>query len=199
MTLFLNGQGNSVETSGNIDCGAQVFCQRLGVNSNLTVRGGSNSSGLFTSLPSTVDGNNVLAGNTCIVGSSSVRCVVGGTVGDVPSGDSSRLFVRGAMTASNGIRANTNMPFVSAIGVFDHLVGSSSSQAKVQTVTLPWTLPNNNYRVSITYFSGTDSDLFIGKVRDLTTTNFTLVTTRVDAASGWSDTNVFANMLLMGV
>jgi hypothetical protein len=181
-----------VKITGDIDCDNEVFCQTLGVNQTLTVKGASNNDGVFTTFPSTVDGNNLITGNTNIAVGSGAVCSVGGLR---PTSTDSRLFVYNGCTVQDFVRFGEGFEVCRRLFTISVSVGSSGTATKNVSVSISPSVPFNNYRAFVSYESGTDSDTFVGKVKDKTTSSFTLITRRVDSASGWGDT-VLAYVLI---
>jgi hypothetical protein len=192
--------GNMAVT-GSLTALDSLECPTLTVTSNILVLGASNSGGVgFTEFPSSLNRTNVLAGNTSILGNN-VLCVIGG-VTTVPPPTGSTLYVKGSVTASNGLRVGDNMPLLKTLTIITEVVGSVFfDMYKTQSVTLSVPLPGAGYQGFVTYTAANDSESFVGRIRNRTTTSFTLVTRRVDTASnvGWGDTTLTAHILLVGV
>lgn len=190
----------TVDTSGNLEVAGEVYGSIVGATSYLTAPGGTSSGGLYTALPSPVDGANFIPGDTAI-GRGGIT-VVNGVVGDVPEEQSnSALWVNGGITASQFLRVGTF-----ALGAFTVLfpftvtVGTSGSATKTQSGIQFWegqltrTMPTTNYHAIISYKQDGVSDTFVGKISDRTTTSLTLYTTRVNGGS-WA-TSVEAFIIL---
>ena len=190
---YVGAFDGDVKVIGNIDCDNEVFCQTLGVNQTLTVKGGNCNDSLFTTLPSTVDGNNLITGHTNIAIGSGAVCSVGGLK---PTSTDSRLFVYNGCTVQDFVRFGEGFQACRRLFTIAVSVGSSGSATKNLSISISPSVPFNNYRAFVSYESATDSDAFVGKVRDKTTSSFTLITRRVDSASSWSDTTVLAYVLI---
>jgi hypothetical protein len=190
----------TVDTSGNMEVSGDVTGKIVGATSYLTAPGGANGGGLFTALPSPVDGINMIPGDTSI-GKGGIT-VINGSIADIPSGQTnSTLWVKGGVTASEFWRVGTfALGAMTMFFPFSVTVGTSGSQTKTQTGIqflegfVNRTMPTNNYNAIITYKQDGVSDVFVGKISDRTTTSLTLHTTRVNGSS-WSQ-SVEAHIIL---
>lgn len=190
----------TVDTSGNLEVTGDVTGAVVGATSYLTSPGGANGGGLFTALPSPVDGINMIPGDTSI-GKGGIT-VINGSIADIPSGQTnSTLWVKGGVTASEFWRVGTfALGAMTMFFPFSVTVGTSGSQTKTQTGIqflegfVNRTMPTNNYHAIITYKQDGVSDVFVGKISDRTTTSLTLYTTRVNGSS-WSQ-SVEAHIIL---
>lgn len=175
-----------------------IDANSLSLSGSLVVPAGSNAPpSVVSEFPSAYNKTNILAGNTAVLGDN-VQLVVGG-ITSLPPASSSTLYVKGGVTASNGLRVRDDMPLLKTLLYVDVIVGDSSSVVKTQTVSIGKTLAGVGYRGWVTYVGVSSTPAYVGHIRDRTTTSFTLVTRRVDEYSGWDDVNLYAMVLLLGV
>lgn len=152
-------------------------------------RGLDASAGTFTHLPFSGDLKNYIRGTTVI-------CDNGGSVGVGTSTPSALLDVAG-LTRTTNFKIGSGGSTIKFLWLGSVTVGTSVGQKKTVTASFPTgSQPSNsNYLVYLDYQSAND-DIFVGKIRNKSSTSFDLVTYRADGTS-WG-TSVDCTLMVVG-